>query len=208
MESSTMRLSKRSRTRGGFTLTELMITVALIGTIAAVAIPNFLTYQARSRRSEAFTNLSGIARSYKIYHAEKGRFPDIQTDGLAASLPAPGAGQPSTVGMNWDAPTEAFFGIVGWRPDGNVLYTYEVESNCGGGACTDQSCFTLVAHGDVDNDDDLGAVMYVHPLTDASGTPLASCNSAIRPGLTVPIRPTTGLAVYDEPAVHLGIDLY
>ncbi|TMA30346.1 MAG: prepilin-type N-terminal cleavage/methylation domain-containing protein, partial [Deltaproteobacteria bacterium] len=40
-----MRIEKRSRTRGGFTLTELMITVALIGTICSVAIPNFLTYQ-------------------------------------------------------------------------------------------------------------------------------------------------------------------
>ena len=54
-----MRIPKRSRTRGGFTLTELMITVALIGVIAAIAIPNFLTYQARSRRSEGFTNVAG-----------------------------------------------------------------------------------------------------------------------------------------------------
>jgi type IV pilus assembly protein PilA len=202
-----MRIIKRSRTRGGFTLTELMITTSLIGTLAAIAIPNFMTYQARTRRSEGFTNLAGIARAYKVYHAEKGRYPDIAIDGLAGSLPAPGVGQPNTVRMVWDT-AEAFFGIVGWRPDGNVFYTYEVESNCGGGACTDETCFTLVAHGDVDGDDDLGAVMYVHPLTDAAGTPIASCNSAIRPALSVPVRPGTGNPIYDEPAAHLGIDIY
>jgi prepilin-type N-terminal cleavage/methylation domain-containing protein len=199
---------KRSRNRGGFTLTELMITVALIGTISAIAIPNFLTYQARSRRSEGFTNLSGIARAFKVYHADRGRYPDMTADAVppAASLPAPGVGQPSASKMIWDNATEAFFSIVGWRPDGNVFYTYEVESNCNVGLCTDVSCFTVVAHGDVDGDNDLGAVMYVHPITDGSGNPLGSCNSAIRPALTVPVR--GGIPVYDEPAIYLNADLY
>lgn len=202
-----MRTMKRSRTRGGFTLTELMITVALIGTMSAIAIPNFLTYQARSRRSESFTNLAGIARAYKIYHGEKGRYPDMTADAVpaAASLPKPGVGQPSTTKMIWDAPTENFFNLVGWRPDGNVFYTYEVESNCG--VCsTQETCFTIVAHGDVDRDNDLSAIMYVHPKTDAVGNPLASCNSAIRPALTVPVR--AGVSVYDEPAIYLNADLY
>ena len=202
-----MRTIERSRTRGGFTLTELMITVALIGTISAIAVPNFLTYQARSRRSEAFTNLAGIARSYKIYFGDKGRYPDMTADAVpaAASLPAPGVGQPSASKMVWDADTERFFSLVGWRPDGNVFYTYEVESNCG--ACaTQESCFTVVAHGDVDSDNDLGAVMFVHPQADASGNPIASCNSAIRPALTVPVR--GGLPVYDEPAIYMNADLY
>jgi prepilin-type N-terminal cleavage/methylation domain-containing protein len=202
-----MRTSERSRTRGGFTLTELMITIALIGTMSAIAIPNFMTYQARSRRSEGFTNLAGIARAFKVYHADRGRYPDIATDGGAASLPAPGAGQPNAIRMVWDGTTDAFFSIVGWRPDGNVFYTYEAESSCGGG-CNDQNCFTLVAHGDVDDDNDLGAVMYVHPMTNASGTPIASCNSAIRPALSVPVRPGTSTEVYDEPAIHLGADTY
>ena len=198
----------RNRNRGGFTLTELMITCALIGTIASIAIPNFLTYQARSRRSEAVTNIAGIARAYKAYHAEQGRFPDMITVSGESSLPAPGPGQPNTQQMPWDNPTEAFFDVVGWRPDGNVYYSYAVNSNnsCSGG-CDDQTCFTITGHGNVDSSNGLGAVMFVHPLRDAAGSVVGECPEVIR-GLTTPLRPGTMTLVYDEPAVNYGVDLY
>jgi len=51
------RLVKEAR---GFTLIELMIVVAIIGILAAIAIPNFMTYQAKARQSEAKVNLGGI----------------------------------------------------------------------------------------------------------------------------------------------------
>ena len=96
-----------------------------------------MTYQARTRRSEGFTNLAGIARAFKVYHAEQGRYPDIVHGRRPASLPAPGSGQPKHGEDVLGRPTEDFFKIVGWRPDGNVFYSYEVESHCFGGGCTD-----------------------------------------------------------------------
>ncbi len=54
----------------GFTLIELMIVVAIIGILAAIAIPNFLAYQARAKQSEAKTNLGGIYTSETGYFGE------------------------------------------------------------------------------------------------------------------------------------------
>ncbi len=48
------------RQQAGFTLIELMIVVAIIGILAAIAIPNFIRFQARARQSEANVNLKSL----------------------------------------------------------------------------------------------------------------------------------------------------
>ena len=58
----------------GFTLIELMIVVAIIGILAAIAIPNFLRYQATSRQSEARTDLGGIFVAETSFFGERSRY--------------------------------------------------------------------------------------------------------------------------------------
>ena len=58
----------------GFTLIELMIVVAIIGILAAIAIPNFIKFQARSKQSEAKTNLKALFTAQKAYFGERDQF--------------------------------------------------------------------------------------------------------------------------------------
>jgi len=74
-----MQLIKKKKEKG-FTLIELMIVVAIIGILAAIAIPNFLRYQAKAKQSEAKTNLGGIYVSEITYKSENDTFTGTVTD--------------------------------------------------------------------------------------------------------------------------------
>ncbi len=52
---------------GGFTLIEVMITVAVIAILAAVALPNYIEYVTRSKLVEAKTNLSDMRTRLEQY---------------------------------------------------------------------------------------------------------------------------------------------
>ena len=60
---------KRNKQKG-FTLIELMIVVAIIGILAAIAIPNYLSYTCKAKQSEAKSNLGAIATCQEAYNAE------------------------------------------------------------------------------------------------------------------------------------------
>ncbi|MEK6527010.1 MAG: prepilin-type N-terminal cleavage/methylation domain-containing protein [Nitrospirota bacterium] len=65
---------KAVRTQRGFTLIELMVTVAILGILASIAISSFMQYQARARQSEAKVNLGGIYLGQVVYFTELGRY--------------------------------------------------------------------------------------------------------------------------------------
>ena len=94
------------RSKKGFTLIELMIVVAIIGILAAIAIPNFLKFQAKSKQSEAKSNLGAIYTGQIAYLGETNSYGDF-------------------IGINW-APSGnpryhyTLGGTYGWTTTDNV----------------------------------------------------------------------------------------
>ncbi len=190
----------RSNAGAGFTLIELMIVVGIIGLLSAIAIPNFLSYQARSRRSEAYVNLAAVARLQNTYHAEIGEFFE------AGAWPNYAAyGGLSARKMEWDAASEVAYAELGWRPEGRVFYTYDTITADPGCTCT--LCFTASAYGDVDDDDLNSAIMYVHPETTTDGAVVGECPSGLF-GFGTPVDYVSGQPVYDTVAVQRSLDEY
>ena len=89
---------KRLKGQKGFTLIELMIVVAIIGILAAIAIPNFLQYQMKSRQSEAKVNLNAIKTSQIAFQAERSCYLGIPTMGALGAVPVGGT---KTVPVAW-----------------------------------------------------------------------------------------------------------
>lgn len=62
------------RSKQGFTLIELLIVVAIIGILAAIAVPNFLNAQIRAKVAQAVNNMRAVQTALEAYQIDKGTY--------------------------------------------------------------------------------------------------------------------------------------
>ena len=97
-----------ARKRGGFTLIELMITVAVIAILAAIALPSYTQYVIRSKRSAAQAQMMDIANRQQQFLIANRSYAD------RAALTASGYALPSEVSSNYSYDVTVTTGVPGF----------------------------------------------------------------------------------------------
>jgi type II secretion system protein G len=128
-------MERKLELQKGFTLIELMITIAIIGILAAIAIPNFLAYREKSKIANAESEIKGIELAITDLAIDTNRWPTGSPAGDASAgdqvwdLNDPDAGLVAN-GDSWQDWFGPYLSVVSIDPWGNNYFfdeDYEID---------------------------------------------------------------------------------
>jgi len=73
------RMRNKKQGQKGFTLIELMIVIAILGILAAIAIPNFISYRKRSYDAAAQSDLKNLMTAQEAYYVDNSTYKNISS---------------------------------------------------------------------------------------------------------------------------------
>ena len=163
----------RNKTQRGFTLIELMIVVAIIGILAAVAIPKFLDYMKKGKRSEAELNLNAIQKAADSEFAAESEYPQGDSGG---AVPAVACCDQGHAGNKCAVDQDEWKGNAAWDQLGFEMtqpFYFQYSYNA-----ADKQHFTALAIGNLDCDAD--SVTYTLTGDATNGSPTSALNKPAR----------------------------
>jgi type IV pilus assembly protein PilA len=99
----------------GFTLIELMIVIAIIGILAAIAIPQFSNYRMRTYNSAVLSDLRNAALAEEAYYTDNQSYTDDMSI-LVGNYVSEGVVQIASV-------SKTGYTLIGYHPSGNKTFT-------------------------------------------------------------------------------------
>jgi type IV pilus assembly protein PilA len=183
------------KTAKGFTLIELMIVVAIIGILAAIAIPNFLRYQLRSKFSELKTNVEAIYKSEEALHSSErilclnaatGQYVQFAQIPNVATGPGPNrsiwqdADRTAATSLDWMVQGNTYGVYQAWTADPPVVANPQLAT-----------CAATAPFGP------LGQALTIAAMSDIDGDKVGSLIASFTPSYTA----STGALKIEAPAV-------
>lgn len=102
----------RHSCRGGFTLLELMIAVAIVAILASIAVPSYMWFVTQSRRTEAQTALVRLANLEESYYLDNSQYGSLMDLGLTATSAAVYSSENGYYSISVVLPSSSTFSIT------------------------------------------------------------------------------------------------